>query len=164
MSGGITWLPYSWGNKYRILAPKLGGISNWDSAIWSQVPRNSHLRKTALARPSKNCKLQIHHLVREGTPYWEKKMQLSNIHGRKRKTGHRSQVMAWHRDRLIDWPSVVIKLTLTLFERIFSHNCTVESVEVWSSGSDNQSLRPPLEGQLQKSEDPSVCSGAIKME
>jgi hypothetical protein len=44
----------------------LGDSQDWDSQIWSYVPRVSHPRKTMLARTGNNWKLQIRPLVREG--------------------------------------------------------------------------------------------------
>jgi hypothetical protein len=48
----------------------------WDSKIWSQVPRDSYPRKTALARASSTYKRQTRPLVREGAP----QEQESNCH------------------------------------------------------------------------------------
>jgi hypothetical protein len=41
----------------------------WDSKIWSQVPRDSDPKMTALVRASRNCKRQTRPLVRESAPY-----------------------------------------------------------------------------------------------
>jgi hypothetical protein len=41
----------------------------WDSKIWSQVPRDSDHRMTALARTSSYCKRQTRPLVRESAPH-----------------------------------------------------------------------------------------------
>jgi hypothetical protein len=40
----------------------------WDSKIWSVGPRDSDLRKTALARASSTYKRQTRSLIREGVP------------------------------------------------------------------------------------------------
>jgi hypothetical protein len=40
----------------------------WDSKIWSQVPRDSDPRKTALTRASSTYKRQTQPLIREGAP------------------------------------------------------------------------------------------------
>jgi hypothetical protein len=45
-----------------------GKSQNWESKIWSQVPRDSDSRKTALARASNTYKTQTRPLVREGAP------------------------------------------------------------------------------------------------
>jgi hypothetical protein len=45
-----------------------GKPRTWDSKIWSQVPRDSYLRKTALARASSIYKIQTRPIFREGAP------------------------------------------------------------------------------------------------
>jgi hypothetical protein len=70
----------------------------WDSKIWSRVPRDSHPRKTTLARDSSIYKRQTPPLVRESTP---QKQDLNC-----------QRVGARHQDLLIDWPSVAMWLWL----------------------------------------------------
>jgi hypothetical protein len=41
----------------------------WDSKIWSQMPRDSNPKITALARASSSCKRQTRPLVRESAPH-----------------------------------------------------------------------------------------------
>jgi hypothetical protein len=79
----------------------------WDSKIWSRVPRDSDLRKTALARASSIYKRQTRPLVREGAP---------------QKQDCNCQIVIWswvsdgarHQDLLADWPSVAMWLWLGL--------------------------------------------------
>jgi hypothetical protein len=66
----------------------------------------------AMAMPSKNWKLQIRLLVREGALHQQTHNFLKIIKERRRKIGCGSQMGAWHQDRLADWQSVIIWLWL----------------------------------------------------
>jgi hypothetical protein len=78
-----------------------------DSKIWSRVPRNSDLRKTALARASIIYERQTCRLVREGAPQKQERNCQTVIN-----------IWSWapdgarHQDLLSDWPSVAMWLWL----------------------------------------------------
>jgi hypothetical protein len=63
--GGVEYLHRDPASRRR---RRKGKSQIWDSKIWSRVPRDSDLRKTALAWASSNCKRQTRPLVREGAP------------------------------------------------------------------------------------------------
>jgi hypothetical protein len=77
----------------------------WDSKIWSRVPRDSHPRKTALARARSIYKRQTRILVREGAP-------------QKQDRNCQTVINIWagtrHQDLLTDWPTVSRSVTLIL--------------------------------------------------
>jgi hypothetical protein len=83
----------------------------WDTNIWSRVPRDSDLRKTTLARISSIYKRQTHPLVREAAPQKQDRNCQTVIN-----------IWSWapdgarHQDLLIDWPSVVMWLSLRLWQ------------------------------------------------
>jgi hypothetical protein len=64
--GWVEYLHHSLANGRRWWKRK---SQIWDSKIWSQVPWDSDLRVTALARASSNCKWQTHPLDRESAPH-----------------------------------------------------------------------------------------------
>jgi hypothetical protein len=63
--GGVEYLHRDPASRRR---RRKGKPQLWDSKIWSQVPRDSHPTKTALARASSIYKRQTRPLVREGAP------------------------------------------------------------------------------------------------
>jgi hypothetical protein len=70
MPGSITGLPCFWGKLIQKPGlPGWGSLRNWDGKIWSWGPQDSDPRKTVLARPSNNWKLQTGSLIREGAPH-----------------------------------------------------------------------------------------------
>jgi hypothetical protein len=85
----------------------------WDSKIWSRVPRDSHPRKTALARASSMFKRQIHPLVREGAPQKQDRIcqTVINIWSWDSRWGSTPRLTDW----LTDWPSVAMWLWLWLW-------------------------------------------------
>jgi hypothetical protein len=60
--GGVEYLHRSPAGRRR---RQKGKSRNWESKIWSPVPRFSDPRMNALAKTSSNCKWQIHPLVRK---------------------------------------------------------------------------------------------------
>jgi hypothetical protein len=101
---GITWLPCYWN-----LALQNAGVSNRDNKLCSLVPWDSGLRKTELAIPSKNWKLQTRLLVREGAPHQQTRNCLKKWSKREgEKSGRGSKMGAWHQDRLADWLLILI--------------------------------------------------------
>jgi hypothetical protein len=63
--GGVEYLHCDPASRRR---RRKGKSQYWDSKIWSEVPRDSDPRMTALARASSTCKRQTRPLVREGAP------------------------------------------------------------------------------------------------
>jgi hypothetical protein len=86
---------------------RTGKSQIWDSKIWSRVPRDSDLRKTALAKASSMYKRQTRPLVREGAPQKQDRNCQTLIN-----------IWSWapdgarHQDLLTDWPSVAMWLWL----------------------------------------------------
>jgi hypothetical protein len=96
---------------YRMLGNgtwDIAGLSStWEK--WVQEPdppgwgaskietiRDSDLRKTSLAMPGKNWKLQTRLIVREGAPRQQTRNCLQIIKERKGKIGRGSRMGAWH--------------------------------------------------------------------
>jgi hypothetical protein len=116
---------------------KFETVSTWSWVLWDLDPR-----KTALARPSNNWKLQIRPTIKVGAQHQQTSSCLKTvcvspstyiyiyiyiyIYKHKKKTGPRSQVGAWHWDRLTGWLTVWCNLTLTLtLTREYSWNSSV---------------------------------------
>jgi hypothetical protein len=93
--GGIEYLHRDPASRRR---RQKGKSQMWDSKIWSQVPRGSDQRKTALARSSGIYKSQTRPLVREGAP--QKKNR--NCH-----TSNKDLVVSpkWVLYTKTDWPA-----------------------------------------------------------
>jgi hypothetical protein len=91
----------TWPSRLRSLRNGANKICYW--IVW-----DSNLRKAALAMPSKNWKLHIRLLVREGTPHQQTRNCLKIIKERRRNIGRGSHMGAWHHDRLAYWPTVVM--------------------------------------------------------
>jgi hypothetical protein len=103
----ICWKPSAWGCNWATLflgeintgtwPSMLGESQIWDNNIWSRALLHLDSRKTALGRPSRNCKLQNHPLIREGAPHQQTHNCLTIIK-RKLVTGPK-----WVHDTKIDW-------------------------------------------------------------
>jgi hypothetical protein len=102
--GGVEYLHCDPASRRR---RRKGKFQFWNSKIWSRVPRDSDLRKTALARASGIYKRQTHPLVREGAP-------------RKQERNCQTEIYIWswapdgarYQDILTDSPSVAMWLWL----------------------------------------------------
>jgi hypothetical protein len=62
---------YNWagGNKYRNLAIQVGGVSKFETIKYGHESNGTNQRKTALARPGNNLKLQTRLIVRQDAPH-----------------------------------------------------------------------------------------------
>jgi hypothetical protein len=107
----LTGLGYlvSGGNKYRNLAFQVGESQKMETIKYAcESQWDSDPRKTVLAMSSNNWKLQTWPLIREGATHQQINTCLKKIIKERRKIGRVSQMGAWQKDRLADWPSVVI--------------------------------------------------------
>jgi hypothetical protein len=103
--GGVEYLHCDPASRRR---RRKGKSRVWDSKIWSRVPRDSDLRKTALARASSIHKRQTRPLVREGAPQKQD-----------RKCQTIKNIWSWAPNggstpKLTDWLIVSRNVTLTL--------------------------------------------------
>jgi hypothetical protein len=103
--GGVEYLHRDPASRKR---RRKGKSQIWDSKIWSQLPRDSDPKKTALARASSMYKRQTRPLVREGAlRNKERNCQTYSVFRTEEKSGRKPQMGALYQDRLADWPSVV---------------------------------------------------------
>jgi hypothetical protein len=102
--GGVEYLHRDSASRRR---RRKGKSQIWASKIWSRVPRDSDLRKTALARANSIYKRQTRPLVREGAPQKQHRNCQTVIN-----------IWSWtpdgarHQDLLTDWQSVAMWLWL----------------------------------------------------
>jgi hypothetical protein len=104
--GGVEYLHRDPASRRR---RRQGKSQIWNNKIWSRVPRDSDLRKIALARASSIYKRQIHPPVREGAPQKQDRTWQRLISGHEAQMGLDSKTY-W----LTDWLTVSRNLTLTL--------------------------------------------------